>query len=304
MKISAVLVLLFWAWPAAAGPGQLVITADMQFSYAMQCLDKKQLTTAVAEFRRFVHFFPDDPRVPEAEFKTGLALFHDSRFREAARQFDLIIRKGGKQATASFFLQSRAFAAQGNTGYAQIILQNLLTLTNDQNVRDRAHLALARLKAKTSGTLGPEVLNQISQELDTISPANARALKKQEALELIDRAKAAPDKTPALAGALALIPGAGFAYCHRYKDALVAFGLNTGFLLGAYTAFDDGNPALGAVISFVGSGFYMGNVYGSISAAHKRNQARQIKLLNQMFDLELRIDPENSLYGFSLHHPF
>ena len=304
------LVLLALIVPAQAAPGQLVITADMQFSYARSCDTKKDFSTAAVEFKRFAHFFPDDPRATEAEFRAGLALFHQKRFHEAARQFDGIIRKGGTDefTTESFFLQSRSFAAEGNTGYAQIILQNLLTLTRDQDVKDRAHLALARLHVKTAASpsmpLDPAVLDKIRQELDSISPGNAQAMKKQEHLELIDRVEDASDKSPVLAGTLALVPGGGFAYCGRYKDALVAFGLNGAMILAAYTAFDDGNPALGSVISFVGSGFYLGNIYGSASAAHKRNRSRQIRILDRMFEVEPRLDPENSLFGFSLSHPF
>lgn len=47
----------------------------------------------------------------------------------------------------------------------------------------------------------------------------------------------------------------------------------------------------GGVITFVETGFYSGNIYGSITAAHKYNKAAQIKILNKTFDFEPGVGP-------------
>ena len=45
---------------------------------------------------------------------------------------------------------------------------------------------------------------------------------------------------------------------------------------------------VGAVIGLVGCGFYAGNVYGSVSAAHKDNRARSREFLDRL--REVRVD--------------
>ena len=42
----------------------------------------------------------------------------------------------------------------------------------------------------------------------------------------LDDAVRLPSKDPRVAGLLAVVPGAGFAYCGRYRDALIALVAN------------------------------------------------------------------------------
>jgi hypothetical protein len=89
-----------------------------------------------------------------------------------------------------------------------------------------------------------------------------------------------PQKSPALAGTLSVIPGGGYLYCNRPKDALMAFLLNGGLIWAAVEAFHNKSPALGTVISFVEAGFYAGNIYGGISSAHKYNERQKKKFID------------------------
>jgi hypothetical protein len=95
--------------------------------------------------------------------------------------------------------------------------------------------------------------------------------------------RSVPGKNPVLAGVFAVIPGGGFLYTGRFHDAAAAFIINTGLGLAAWKAFDQDNPALGGVITLVGSGFYSGSIYGSISAAHKNNHTQKVRILNRNF---------------------
>jgi tetratricopeptide (TPR) repeat protein len=292
------------AAPVSAGPEPLVISADMQFSYADTRYREKDYPAAEIEFKRFLHFFKTDPRQTEAAFKTGMALFSRGRFHDAARQFNDLIETSGRGkksfgidlsdpfVTDAFFMQSRAFMNMGNVGYARVVLHNFLTLTSDPDDRNQIWLALARLHIQASRQEGVDELDQALASLEKISldregeKDTALAKEKQA---LIDRVKAAqnvPRKNPVLAGVLGVVPGGGFLYTGRFRDALAAFGLNAGLMLAAYTAFDQDNPALGAVIGFVEAGFYAGGIYGSIAAAHKYNHARKIRILDREFSLE------------------
>ena len=286
----------------------LLITADMQFDYAQTLFEQKDFTAAQVEFKRFIHFFPQDPRHDRADYSTGVALFHTEQFYEAAKRFDTIIRQSkdidSPWAKQSCFMQSQAFESMGNTGYAQVVLQNYLKLTRDTDTKDRIYLELARMHIQNTVLPGKNELDSARKNLMLISPEKQREFKIAKQLETIDNAENAPTKSPVLAGILAIIPGGGMLYCERYKDAFISFCFNTGLIWAAYTAFDHDNPALGGVITFVETGFYSGNIYGSITAAHKYNKAAKIKILNKTFDFKPGFDPLNKSFFLKLTHNF
>lgn len=292
---------------STAQPG-LFITADMQFDYALTLFEQKDFAAAQVEFKRFLHFFPQDPRHDRADYTAGVALFHSGQYYEAAKRFDSIIRRSkdidNPWARQSCFMQSQAFEAMGNTGYAQVVLQNYLKQTRDTDTKDRIYLELARMHIQNTGAHGKNELDSARKNLMLISPEKQGEYNVTRQLEAIDNAGNAPAKSPVLAGILAIIPGGGMLYCNRYKDAFISFCFNTGLIWAAYTAFDHDNPALGGVITFVETGFYSGNIYGSITAAHKYNKAAQIKILNKTFDFEPGFDPINKSYFLRLKHNF
>lgn len=267
-----------------AGASSLVISSDMQFDYANTLFSKKDFRNAEVEFKRFVHFFPQDPRAIRAEFLTGMALFHQERFHDAARQFNEIILKDPDitsfETREAYFMQSRAFMEMNNPGYARVVLENFLLLIHDPDVRDRIYLDLALLHVQASRQPGVDELDPAEDALDKISPDSVLAAEKTGLMERVRAARSVPDKNPVLAGLFAVIPGGGFLYTGRFHDAAAAFCLNTALGLGAWKAFDQGNPALGAAAAFVGAGFYSGSIYGSISAAHKHNHAGKIQALD------------------------
>ncbi|WP_462268765.1 tetratricopeptide repeat protein [Desulfobacter sp.] len=286
----------------------LFITADMQFDYAQTLFDQKDFIAAQVEFKRFIHFFPRDPRHDRADYTAGVALFRAEQYYEAAKRFDKIIRQSkdidNPWARQSGFMQSQAFEAMGNPGYARIVLQNHLKLTRDIDTKDRIYLELARMHIQNTASPGKNELDSARKNLMLISPEKQREYNVTKQLAAIDNAVNAPTKSPVLAGILAIIPGGGMLYCERYKDAFINFCFNTGLIWAAYTAFDHDNPALGGVITFVETGFYSGNIYGSITAAHKHNKTARIKILNKTFDFKPGFDPVNKSFFMRLTHGF
>ncbi len=290
---------------AVETPG-LVITPDIQFSYAQQLFKKQDYITAQVEFKRFLHFFSRDFRVNEAQFKIAMSLYYSQQFHEAAKLFNKIILENNEDRYTweSYFMQSKAFLAMGKSGYAKVVLQNYLKLTDDLGSKDQIYLELARINIRETMNLGTDNLNLAKDYLTLISPAKQEDKDVADQIEAIRQVRSLPKKSPALSGILAIIPGGGFLYCERYKDAFVTFCLNAGLMYAAYEAFNHDNPALGGVITFVEAGFYAGNIYGSISAAHKHNKARQIEIFSQKFNLGASIDPMNKSYLLTFNHAF
>lgn len=284
----------------------LVISPDMQYDYARSLMEEEDWETAMVELKRFSHFFPESEHHDAVQFSIAQCLYHLKRHMGAAKSFNRIIleNRWDEWTIQAYFYQSQSFVNLGNTGYAKIVLQNLLKLADTTEIRDKALFRLAGIYLKDAGELKAGALSRARESLEQISKEGRQRYPVDALQELVNQAELLPRKSPAAAGALALIPGGGFLYCERYKDAAVAFLLNIGLMAAAYEAWDDGNEPLGAVIGFVESGFYMGGIYGSISSAHKHNRARLEKLLGPHITLSPRLDPEKKGVGLSLEYKF
>ena len=97
-------------------------------------------------------------------------------------------------------------------------------------------------------------------------------------LDLCDRATAAgslPFKSKLLAGALStLVPGVGKIYCRRLSDGLYSLLIVGLMAWQAYDGFDEdgAESTKGWICGILGSGFYLGNIYGSVIAADLHNR--------------------------------
>jgi tetratricopeptide (TPR) repeat protein len=293
---------------AQAGPSERVISSEIQFAYAQSLFQDKDFSTAEVEFKRFIHFFPTDPRVAEAMFKTGMALFYQEKFHEAARRFNDLILGDPDMASPytqeAFFMQSRSFKNLGNMGYARVVLENFLKLTQNMDTQENIYLKLAELHIEISRKPGMDELDSALTCLERISPDSSLASQKNELIQRIMDVRSLTEKKPALAGALGFIPGGGFLYTGRVHDAAAAFILNTGLGLAAWKAFDQHNPALGSVIALAGSGFYIGGIYGGITAAHKYNHAQKLRILDRTFSFNTGFDLNAKSVFFSFSQGF
>ena len=66
---------------------QVVLDADQQYQYAETCFNRGDYEAATAEYKRFVHFFPEDMRVEKAMFAIAMSDYHRERFQEAIAAF-------------------------------------------------------------------------------------------------------------------------------------------------------------------------------------------------------------------------
>ncbi len=280
----------------AVKPGPLVIDADEQFAIATQAFERGENFRAVVEYERFVFYFPKEARVPGAMLQVGLAHHRGGSYREAiGAYYALIDRHGGTpEAWQAFFRIGECHVALGEHGQALAILAGLATVAPDRVIADEAHLRGGLIHAAQGEW------DKARAAFENISPAR-RGTDRLEAIAAdLNRAATLPRKDPALAGWLSIVPGAGFLYCERYRDAAVAFLLNIGLMAASYEAFSHGSPALGSVVGFVGAGFYAGNIYGAVSSAHKFNRRQDQGLLEQILNharMEVSVKDEGLALG-------
>ncbi len=55
---------------------QVVLDADQQYQYAEICFARGDYEAATGEYKRFVHFFPEDARVEKAMFAIAMCDYH------------------------------------------------------------------------------------------------------------------------------------------------------------------------------------------------------------------------------------
>jgi len=295
----------------------LTITADMQYQYAFASQKEADHETAMVEWKRFIHFFPLDPRIPTARFYLGISLFHLKKWDQAraifqSQRFPYV---GSSRNIESFFMLSKTLQDQGRPGGAQRVLEDLFSVSDSPEVKDRALWALAWMYLDRAKNMEPGALERAEAFLSRISMAGERVFPARDVRHAVETILNQDQKSPFVAGVTALVPGGGFAYCERYRDAFAAFVINVGLIFAAHESFEGGNNVLGGLICVVESGFYGGSIYGSISSAHKYNRFKIRQKLDHIRHLEDRDLPyvaledpspvhKNSGVLFSVQIPF
>jgi outer membrane protein assembly factor BamD (BamD/ComL family) len=246
----------------------LTIDADSQYRYAQSRFQAGAFDEAIAEFDRFIHFFPSDPRIPQARFQIGMAHFKAGRYPAAAAVFSALTAhySGSSLDNQAYFMLSRCHARQGMIEQAIVDLHNLMAFSPPTDVVDRARYELGWLHVDEGRwSLADQAFSRITID-------NRERLGVDDLQQILAQSDRIPMKQPTTAGLLSVIPGGGQLYCGRYQDALTAFLFNGGLIWAAWESFDKDLYALGGVIGFVEFGFYAGNIYGAISDAYKYNR--------------------------------
>ena len=214
----------------------VVITADQQFEFAEDYFQQGDYYRAVGEYERFIHFFPEEPRVESARYRIGLAYFEGRRFKEAIEPFKGLIEQfhGTELSLKSYLKIAECHVKIGELDEALGTLDDLLRISQDQEVRDATFYR--------SGWIFLEMddWEKAQEAFARISPENRDRYRLQALSEEINKKESIKTKRPTTAGLLAVLPGGGHLYCERYRDALVSFVLNGAMIYAAVEAFEIG----------------------------------------------------------------
>jgi tetratricopeptide (TPR) repeat protein len=252
------------------------LSADQLLIFAEQLMREGEYFRAITEYRRFLFYYPDEPRRAMVHLHRPGILSREklcgspANFRSYAALFK---HRYGKQA---WLWQGESLIRQGQyTTAEQLYTEITESFPHDkigQQARyQRAWTLLYRRQWRDAATQ----FQQVAPDSDLYQSAQLLA---QEAFV----GERLPTKSPVLAGILSgLLPGSGQLYNGRLGDALLAFFLNSLFIVGAVEAVHNDAPTVAGILSFFEAGWYAGNVYGAINSANKYNRhATEIFLRN------------------------
>jgi TolA-binding protein len=248
---------------------QIVIDSEDQYRFAQAALDKGEHLRAVAEFERFIYFFPRDDRVPEARYRIGLCYIMAKDYDSGRGVLEDVYKDyastpvGGK----ALFLIGESFYEEGLMEEAGRYFKKVVEAYPDLELKNRA---LYRLGWKWMKQDKWEEASEAFMKVNNESPLYAHS---RDLSEISLKGKALPYKNPTTAGVLSgILPGLGHAYCGRYKDGTVALLLNGLTIWAALEAFDEDLDVLGGALTFLELGWYSGTIYGAVNSAHKYNR--------------------------------
>lgn len=220
------------------------------FSFAASLAAEADHYRAITEYKRFLHYQPQDPRAPQAQLAIARSLMVGQRWQSSDRALEKVWQNYPNSPAARQAHQLYADSAFTREDYptARERYQQLKKSALQANSRNDFHIGLSyleegRLKeAELSVTQLPE---KDAEELHT-------ALASYHQL---------PRKSPQLAGTLsAILPGSGQLYTERPQQAAVAFALNAAFIYGAIEAWNNENYAVAGILSLFEIGWYGGNI--------------------------------------------
>ena len=274
--------------------------ADQLLMFAEYLMREGEYFRAITEYRRFLFYYPDDPRCAMAYFSIGLAFYRGESYVDALQAFREVTQRYpntayGKQA---WLWQGESFARQGQYAAAEQLYTEITERFPHDSLGQQARYQRAwTLLFRRQWRDAAAQFQQVSPNSDLYQSAQ---LLVQEALV----GEHLPTKSPVLAGILSgFIPGSGQLYNGRLGDALLAFLLNGLFVVGTVEAVHSNKPAVAGILSFFEAGWYTGNVYGAVNGAHKYNRRTTetfLRNLDNNFHLGLPEPRQTHMFGAQL----
>ncbi len=243
--------------------------ADRLYGFATRLLDSGAFRQAAIEFQRFVHYFPDHRLNGEAAYAVAWALFKGGEYDEALVSFRKVYISYGEEelrARALYMMAESDYQSRDFTSAVEIY--GMVTEQFGNTYRGHRAAFMVGWSYLRSGRWQEASESFSSLSVDNPYAASADTLSEQalHGFEL-------DEKSPLAAGLLsAYLPGAGQFYAGRKRDALVAFLINQGFIIGGISSIYAGNIFLGVTLLSLEAGWYSGNIYSAVNGAHKNNR--------------------------------
>jgi len=270
----AALTLLAEMCPSRADDKEWVSRPSSILSYADHLYETRDYFRAISEYKRFIHLFPDEPRVERADFRIGLCYQKSGNLENAIYAFREILRKNPSPEVAPsveyeigkcYFL-GRDYQKAGQV-LGELNTDRALVMAGWSMLRGGRY-------AEASGCFLKAQLVRPGGYLSELSGRLSR-----ESLE----GKEIPRKSPTLAALVSVpLPGAGRTYCGRLGDGIFSFLIVSASYLAAYHYYDDDQDV--AALGFLAAGLFLhtGDIYGAAISARRFNAVSEEDFLKKI----------------------
>jgi tetratricopeptide (TPR) repeat protein len=287
-----------WLWAQVPGlPARPAIpegfSADQLIAFAAQLMREGEYFRAITEYRRFLFYYPQDPRQAMVHFRIGLAFYRGQNYAEALQTFREVAQRYpetiyGKQA---WLWQGESLMRQAQYGSAEQVYVEALKQFGQEEVGQ-----LARYQRGWT-LLYRGLWREASAQFQHVSPESSLYRVARHLAEESLAGEQLPRKSPRTAGILSgVLPGSGQLYNGRLGDALLAFVLNGLFVAGIVESIEHREFAVAGILSFFEAGWYTGNIYGAVNGAHKQNR-HVVETFLRNLENRFRMQPPEA------HHP-
>lgn len=229
---------------------------------------EKDYLRAIDEYEKYLRTNEDD----SIQFKIAFSFLEIGRYENAIEKFTKV------KQTSSFYEASKIERLK-----SYFLLNDSIKFISeaDSIIKTKSQFARNALKLKNISLLltkDPPPQKEFLSSFDVYE--------ERDALNLYNQKIDPNFKSEILAGILsAIIPGAGKIYTENYSDGVTAFLLSGLFGYLAYTNFEHNHHFRAWIFTAVASGFYAGNIYGSIASA-------------QIFNAKINFDFNNGVKLF------
>ncbi len=219
---------------------------------------------AITEYKRVLHFCRDDSLSARARAGVGETLFEAGRYGLVMgwyRELD----SDGEDLSSARLLAGRALFRSERYYGAVDLLQTSSPDGTTSVLGSEAHYYIGLSQIR----MGEFALAQRSFAL--VEDLSSYAERSGRHLGVLRDVQRPPRKSPRVAAALSIVPGAGYAYAEHYGTAFASLVVNGLLGWATVSAFSDGNNGAGGFWAVLALGFYVGNITGSAQSADRYN---------------------------------
>jgi tetratricopeptide (TPR) repeat protein len=177
----------------------LTISAAAQLEFARSYLAEERYADGIRELERFIHFFPEDSRVLDARYGVGWARLRAGEPERAAEVLETVAAEIGPgllspsdTAVRAHFTLSTAYVRMDEPGRAVAVLQNLVAVTENPEIRDAAFYRMGWTY------LEAEAWRPARLAFGNIRPENQESFRLPELAEKMAALPELPQKSPVL----------------------------------------------------------------------------------------------------------
>jgi len=280
-------------------------TAEELLAFADYLAAKGEFYRAITEYERLRFLYPGHGQRELALSQIVTCYLEAEQYEKAALSAEMFLDEypASEQRFEVMMSLVASYKAQNKFSEAAGELEYFLQKNPEDSYQERIleQVAFCYLKEKKW-----DMARQAFEKLALLKDGH-RQKPASRAVQELSEPKQLARRSPAAAGWFsAIIPGSGQLYCSRAGDAFAAFTVNGLFGYLTVDAFRKKEYVLGSLLGMLELGWYTGNIYTAVNAAHKFNKEKESRLIervNNVFYLPA-LSWERKSYGVTLAFSF